>query len=780
MLSAMIAGLVVAAVLAPLAERRLGTWAAPALAAFPAAFAVVVLMNLPQGGGATLAEVRPWVSELGAELAFSLDGLAAVMALLVAGIGALILVYAGGYMAGKPTRGRLLAYLLAFLAAMLGLVLADNVVTLFVFWEATSVVSFLLIGFDHHKGESRAAAVQALLVTGAGGLAMLAGLILAGLAAGDLGLPGTQAWRISAWATVDLRQHPHYFPVLLLILAGAATKSAQWPFHFWLPGAMAAPTPVSALLHSATMVKAGVFLLARLSPHLGGTPEWGWLVTSAGVVTMLVGASMALGQRDLKRILAYTTVSVLGTLTMLLGVGTELAVKSAVVLLVAHALYKAALFLVAGNVDHGTGTRDITALGGLARNLPWTFTAAVLAALSMAGAPPMFGFVGKELLYTSKLDLEALGAKLVVAAVLANVALVAAAGMVAVKPFLFRRREPPHPPHEAPASMLVGPLLLGLAGLFVGLVPATFDRTLGPAMAAAILGREVEMKLKLWHGLSVEALTVLVLSAVTVGGGVGLFLLLRRRTATARRLLEHASRVGPTRAFNASLAALPKAADRLTRLVQTPSLGRSLSVIVAATLSVAAPSLILLGRPSLPAGLAQVQLHEVALAVLILAGAVMAVVFPKRLAAVVALGLSGLGIALLFALFSAPDLAMTQIMVESLTVILLALLFAHLPPSPERSSRAERLGHALLAGGAGVVMALFVLAVVPGSFPPSTSEYFLAESLPGAHGRNVVNVILVDFRALDTLGEITVVALAGLGVWALLRLKLGNDRRGEP
>lgn len=778
MLAAMLAGLVTVAVLAPLVERRLGNAAAWLLAVAPASFAVIVLMHLPQGSAVTLAETRPWLPDLGAELALALDGLSAVMALLVVGIGALIVVYAGGYMAGKATRGRLLAYLLAFLAAMLGLVLADNVITLFVFWEATSVVSFLLIGFDHEKSESRAAAVQALLITGAGGLAMLAGLVLAGLAAGDLGLSGAQAWRISAWAAVDLRQHPHYPAILVLILAGAATKSAQWPFHFWLPGAMAAPTPVSALLHSATMVKAGVFLLARMSAHLGGTPEWRWLVIGAGVTTMLVGAAMALGQRDLKRILAYTTVSVLGTLTMLLGVGTALAVKSAVVLLVAHALYKAALFLVAGNVDHGTGTRDVTALGGLARALPFTFVAAVLAALSMAGAPPMFGFVGKELLYTSKLDLEALGAKLVIAAVAANIALVAAAGLVAIKPFLSRRREPPHPPHEAPPAMLLGPVLLGLAGLFVGLAPAAFDRTLGPAMASAILGREQDMTLKLWHGVSLEALTVLALSAATVGGGALLFLLLRRRMGLAARLAQRASSIGPARAFTAALAALPGVAATLTRIVQTPSLRRSLTVAIAATLGVAAPSLVLLQAPALSDGIGGVGVHEVTLGLLILAGAVMAVVLRSRLAAVVALGLTGLGIALLFALLSAPDLAMTQIMVESLTVILLALLFAHLPPSPERSSRGQRLRDALLAGAAGVIMAAFVLAALPGGFPATTAEYFAAASLPEAHGRNVVNVILVDFRALDTLGEITVVALAGLGVWALLRLKLGGSAGG--
>jgi len=343
------------------------------------------------------------------DLSFALDGLSLAFVLLVSGIGALVLIYSGAYLGEQPGGGRFFAYLLLFMGSMLGLVLSDNVITLFVFWELTSISSYLLIGFHHHTETSRASALKALLVTGAGGLLLLAGLLLMMLAAVQLGLPFEKAGRISALFSVDFRQHPLYLPILVLLLLGAFTKSAQVPFHFWLPAAMAAPTPVSAYLHSATMVKAGVYLLARFHPILGDTIQWETLMIGVGVLTTLVGAIMATGQRDLKRILAYSTISVLGILTTLLGVGTVLAVEAAVVFLVAHALYKAALFMVAGNIDHETGTRDVTRLGGLRSLMPVTAITGILASLIKAGSPPMFGFIGKEALYTATLDIEILG-----------------------------------------------------------------------------------------------------------------------------------------------------------------------------------------------------------------------------------------------------------------------------------------------------------------------------------------------------------------------------------
>ncbi|HSN53312.1 MAG TPA: proton-conducting transporter membrane subunit, partial [Candidatus Sulfomarinibacteraceae bacterium] len=582
----------VAAFAAPWLARRFGSRAGWLLAVVPLVSALPILRALPLGPGEAVIESRAWAPGLSVELALRLDGLSAIFGLLICGIGALILIYTGGYLGGDSRLGRLLATLLVFLGAMLGLVLADDLIALFVFWELTSVCSFLLVGFDHARAEARAAALKALVVTAAGGLALLAALVMARSAAVGLGLEPTAAGTVSGLAQVDLRGHPLYLAIFALVLLAAATKSAQVPFHFWLPAAMAAPTPVSAFLHSATMVKAGVYLLARLSPVLGDTAEWRWAVTGLGLVTMLVGAVMALPQRDLKKVLAYSTVEVLGILTMLLGVGTELAVKSAVVFLVAHALYKAALFMVAGNLDHETGTRDLGRLGGLARVMPWTAAAGVLAGLSKAGAPPMFGFIGKELLYKSELDAETIGLWLILAAVLANIALVATALMVGVRPFWGPPRSSPKSPHEAPPAMVLGPLVLAVAGLAIGGFPTSFEVALGSGAVSAIVGRPVIMDLKLWHGVHAEALLVLGLSLLTLAAGVGLYLVVRRGAAPLAAVVVRVGAWGPKRLFETAMDALPGAAGTLTRLLQTGMLRHYLLLAVAATVVVTAPPLL--------------------------------------------------------------------------------------------------------------------------------------------------------------------------------------------
>ncbi|MCG6943736.1 MAG: hypothetical protein LJE87_00170, partial [Deltaproteobacteria bacterium] len=530
------------ALFAPFLYRLLGRATGWVLALFPFALVAFFGRNRPISPGARFITSWSWVPSLGVDLSFALDGLSLTFVLLVSGIGALVLIYSGAYFGEQPGGGRFFAYLLLFMGSMLGLVLSDNVITLFVFWELTSISSYLLIGFHHHTETSRASALKALLVTGAGGLLLLAGLLLMMLAAVQLGSPLEEAGRISALFSVDFRQHPLYLPILILLLLGAFTKSAQVPFHFWLPAAMAAPTPVSAYLHSATMVKAGVYLLARFHPILGGTIQWETLLIGVGVLTMLVGAIMAAGQRDLKRILAYSTISVLGILTTLLGVGTVLAVEAAVVFLVAHAFYKAALFMVAGNIDHETGTRDVTRLGGLRSLMPVTAFAGILASMSKAGTPPMFGFIGKEALYTAKLDIETIGLWLIIVAVLANVLLVAMSLAVAIWPFFGSFRQTPKSPHEAPISMLLGPGLLAGLGMFVGLVPGAFDSSMGSAMATAILGFPVEMKLKLWHGFSRESVFVMALSGFTLTSG---FLLFKKLRPWLTRTLELACRLEP-------------------------------------------------------------------------------------------------------------------------------------------------------------------------------------------------------------------------------------------
>ncbi|MDL1872766.1 putative monovalent cation/H+ antiporter subunit A [Deltaproteobacteria bacterium PRO3] len=716
--------------------------------------------------GWTFAEVRSWVPALGLELAFRLDGLSLLFALLITGIGTLIVVYAGAYLKGDPRLGRFFLFLLAFLGAMLGLVLADNLFLLFVFWELTSVTSYLLIGFDHEREASREAALQALLVTGLGGLAMFAGLILLGQMGG--------AWSFHELASrgAALREHPLYLPALLLVLAGAFTKSAQFPFHFWLPSAMEAPTPVSAFLHSATMVKAGVYLLARLSPALGGTEAWVGIVSTVGAATFLVGAFTALQQSDLKKLLAYSTVSALGLLTWLLGWGEALAVQACMVFLLAHALYKGALFMAAGTVDHETGCRDVTRLGGLFGKMPLSGTATLLAAASMAGLAPLFGFLAKEIFYEAAQASSWPGDLAMGVALLGSVGGVAAAMMVAVEPFFGRRVETPKAPHEAPLGLWLGPASLALLSLAFGLWPAWPQSPLAAAASAA-LGEAVVLKLALWHGFNLT----LMLSLATLALGALLYAArgpLRRAFAAAAGPLSY----GPARAYGWALRALKGLAAGQTRLLQHGHLNLYLLVFLVAIIAMIAWPLLFQGEFRLRLPSSGLRFYEVVWAALIACGALIAVLTNSRMFAVVALGVVGYGIAFLYLLFGAPDLAMTQILVETLMLIVLLLGLYHLPGFAKYSRPASRLRDALLSLAAGALVTALVLIAQQSPHPGRLVRYFSENSLPLGQGRNIVNVILVDFRALDTMGEITVLGIAALGVYALLKLRLRGG--GEP
>jgi multicomponent Na+:H+ antiporter subunit A len=694
-------------------------------------------------------------------LSFALDGLSLLFALLVTGIGALILVYAGGYLAGKRELGRFYAILLLFMASMLGLVLADNLITIFVFWELTSVTSYLLIGFEHERGDVRAAALQALLVTGTGGLAMLAGFVLLGQIAGgyDMTTLREQAGAVRADAL--------YLPALLLVLAGAFTKSAQVPFHFWLPNAMAAPTPVSAYLHSATMVKAGVYLLARLQPVLGGTDAWTVLVSAAGAATMLLGGYLALFQTDLKRILAYSTVSALGTLVLLLGLGAPYAITAAVVFLFAHALYKGALFMIAGALDHETGTRDVDRMGGLRRVMPWTALIAAVAAVSLAGVGPVISFIGKELLLESVIDAERARVVLVPAVVIAGALFVAVAGIVGIRPFVGPLKQTPRAPHEAPPSLLLGPGLLAAAGLLAGLAPGFVEERIAGPAAAAVLGRpEPPVDLVLWHGFN----AALLLSAVSLAAGVALYLgwsALRRVHSRFERALAW----GPSRAYAATLAGVFALARWQTRLLQNGYLRYYLITTILVTVGLGGGTLVARGGLAGSGGLGDVRFYQLGVAILIVAAALAATVATSRLAAVAALGVVGYGIALTYILFGAPDLAMTQFLIETLTVILFVLVFYHLPRLTRLPGRLTRLRDGAVALSAGAFMTALVLAAVANREGSHVAAFYAEQSKPLAHGRNIVNVILVDFRSMDTLGEITVLAVAAIGVFALLKLR---------
>lgn len=760
MIFAVLSGFLVAP-FAALLERGLRRGAAPLLALFPAGLFFWFARFIPAvAEGETPTAALAWIPELGVSLSFRLDGLSLLMSLIVTGIGALVLLYTGSYMEGHARRGTLMGYLVAFLASMLGLVLSDNLLGLFVFWEATSLLSYFLIGFDREKAEVRAASLQALLVTGGGGLALLAGFVLLGQAGGSFEIPVLVA------SSEALKASPLYTPALLLVLLGAFTKSAQVPFHFWLPGAMAAPTPVSTYLHSATMVKAGVFLLARLHPALGGTPEWSWIVTSVGAATMLTGAVLAVGQKDLKRLLAYSTVSSLGSLTMLIGVGTPAALGAAMVFLLAHALYKAALFLVAGILDHETGTRDVTRLGGLFALLPATGVAAVAAAFSMAGLPPLLGFVSKELLYDAALRASPIPLLLVPVAVASNMLLVAVALAVGWGPFTGARGETPKAPHEAPATMWAGPVLLSFGSLACGVFAGAISPFLSSAASAA-LGHPYGVKLELWHGFNLVLLKSLVTLAVGVALWAGRF---RLRALAAR--LSPVGELGPGRLYRDGLAGLVRLAKGTASVLTSGSLRQDVRVVLAATVALSGALLISRGTLGAPDALRSVRPVEAILVLLVVAGAVGTVAAGSRLAAVVALGVSGYGIALVFLVFGAPDLAMTQFAIETLSVLLFVAVLRRLPRLKPRSLRRSRVTDGLLAGATGAVMTGLVLAVHAEPLRSRLAPFFREASLPLAKGRNVVNVILVDFRGLDTLGEITVLAAAALGVWALVRVRL--------
>lgn len=722
-------------------------------------FAWFALQIGPVAAGQVLQAALPWIPSLGVTLSFRVDGLGLLFALLISGIGALVLLYASSYLHDHPHLDRFYGYLLSFMAAMLGTVLAGDLITLFVFWELTGICSFLLIGFDYRQEASRRAALQALLVTGAGGLALLAGIILLAKAAGSSDLAVILA------SGDQIRNHNLYLPILLLLLAGAFTKSAQFPFQFWLPGAMAAPTPVSAYLHSATMVKLGVFLLARFAPVLGGTDSWFVWLTAVGGITLLLGAARAVLRTDLKQILAWTTVSALGMLTFLLGIGTPLAVTAALLLLTVHALYKSALFLAAGAVDHGTGTREVNRLGGLAPAMPQVALAAGLAALSMAGLLPFSGFIAKELFYEATLHAPVVPWLLSAVALAGNSLTVAAALLAGYLPFYGTLRDGSLHPHRVDLRLWLPPLVPALIGLLVGLFPGGFGTLLLAPAVAQVAGARLPVALALWHGFG----PVLLLSLATLGSGICLFLLCRRWG-----LLQRLPGWDTEQLYDLLLERLPGCASSVTLRLQSGNLRYYLMAVTGVAVALMAATLFTSSTGTLQLPMPDGSLHEWLTALVILAGALFATITSSRLAAVAALGVVGYGVALIYIIFGAPDLAMTQFCIETLSIILFVLVLHKLPHFTLLSTTRSRLRDLTVALGIGSVMTMLVWRAVSQPLVPSLSTWFMEQSLPAGHGRNVVNVILVDFRALDTLGEITVLAVAALGVYGMLKPRSGK------
>ena len=757
-----------AALFAPLGFRRFPLWAGRLAPLLPLGLFLFFLSHLgPISRGEPVVVTTSWIPSLGINFSLYLDGLGMLFALLVTGIGFLVFLYTPAYLGADRRLGTLFAWLCAFMAAMLGTTLAGNLITLFVFWELTGLCSYLLIGFDHEVEKSRSAALQALLVTGGGGLALLAGFLLIGSVVGSLELP-------VLLASGDLlRNSPLYLPILLLLLVGAFTKSAQFPFHFWLPNAMAAPTPISAYLHSATMVKLGIYLLARFSPLLGGTGLWLTLVAGIGGLTMLVGGLLAILEHDLKRILAWSTVSALGMLTLLLGVGTPAAVTAAILLLLTHALYKSSLFLVAGAIDHGAGSRDIRQLGGLSAQMPWLAVAAILAALAMAGIPPLFGFITKESIYTALLlspwePLLLTGLLLGASALMVTVAV-----MTGIGPFLGKGAPSLLADHHLSPTLWLAPLIPATLGLLFGLFPGLVATMLLNPAIAVVSGAPAGIVLSLWHGFNTE----LLLSAATLALGL-LVVLSRRRLLTLLPAPWQDGGFAQDGAYRLLLRALLRGARLQTIVVQN---GR-LRYYLMATIGVAMGSmgLTFLESGGLPGPLPWPSgyLHEWLAAGIIVAGALTVTVTDSRLGAVVALGTVGYGVSLVYILYGAPDLAMTQFCIETLAIVLFVLVLYRLPLFTLLSTPVVRLRDAGMAASIGGLMTLLMLYVLAQPLVPHVSDFFLANSLPVAHGRNVVNVILVDFRALDTLGEIVVLAVAALGVFGLMQSRR-SDGEGK-
>jgi len=711
-----------------------------------------------------------WVPALGVELSFVVDGLSLTFALLISGIGVGVMLFSGSYLAGHPQHGRFSFYLVSFMLAMLGLVLADNLLALFVFWELTSITSFLLIGFNHRSAVSRRAALQALLVTGGGGLSMLAGFLMIGAVAGT--------FELSALRDMGdvLRDSPLYIPILILVLCGAFTKSAQFPFHFWLPNAMAAPTPVSAFLHSATMVKGGVYLLARMHPNLAGTNTWLWTLVIFGAVTTVFASVVALRQNDLKQTLAYTTLMALGALVLFLAAPGGYAITAAATFLVVHSLYKAALFLTIGCVDHAVGTRDARRLGGLAGRMPVTALAGGLAALSMAGVIPFIGFIGKELLYKGGLESPASPIIVTGAIFAASALMFAVAGIVALRPFWGSGARMPlldRPIREAPLPMLAGPLVLGALGLWFGLDAHALQVAAIDPIVGAMLGDPAKAKdLHLWAGVN----AALVLSLFTFATGIAIYVFqarLRDRIEAAEERL-----VSFDALWDRALSGIATAARAVTRRLQPGvASGYLMAVFTTVTLVIGAAILIRgldMGAPALE-GVNFVTLSVFGLTI---AGTVVAVMTNSRIAAITGLGVTGTGVALIFILFGAPDVAITQILVEMLVVVLFSVAALRLPTLPQRLPLFHRRGHAAVSLALGAIVAAVVIAVTSVPFDLRLTEFFEANSYPEAHGRNIVNVILVDFRAFDTFGEISVVAVAALSAYALLRQR--KSKKGAP
>ncbi|MEH6951408.1 monovalent cation/H+ antiporter subunit A [Nitrobacter sp. NHB1] len=753
--------------------RNAEAWLAGAVSLIGLALLVVSYPRIVNGG--VIRHTVDWVPELGLYFSLRMDGFAWMLAVLITGIGFLVVLYARYYMSPSDPVPRFFSFLLAFMGAMLGIVLSGNLIQLVFFWELTSLFSFLLIGYWHQTAPARDGARMALIVTSIGGFCLFAGVLILGHIVGSYDLD-----RVLASGTA-IRSHPLYIPTLALILIGALTKSAQFPFQFWLPQAMAAPTPVSAYLHSATMVKGGVFLLVRLWPALGGTNEWLWLVGSAGLISFMLGAFIALFQQDLKGLLAYSTISHLGLITLLIGLDSPLAQVAAIFHIMNHATFKASLFMAAGIIDHESGTRDLRRLSGLRRFMPITATLAMVAAAAMAGVPLLNGFLSKEMFFAETIethDNSLLDQALPYIVTMASMFTVAySLRFIAEVFFGPPPRDLPRTPHEPPFLMRFPAGLLVLACLLIGIVPGL---TIGPLLATAlraVLGDAIpEYSLAVWHGFTPAFL----MSLVAISGGIAIYLMLRSYLLVTEGppLLRH---IKGQRIFDRVLVAVSwQLARRLEELLGTHRLQPQLRLLICAALLVGLAPVLTRGIGSW--GTARTA-FDVGFALIWAVGGACALAAAyhgkfHRFAALILVGSAGLVTCVSFVWLSAPDLALTQLVVETVTTVLLLLGLRWLPKrvekthaagSPERGIRWYQFRDIGIAAAAGGGLGALAYAVMTRPEPDSIVRFFVENAYTLGGGTNIVNVILVDFRAFDTFGEITVLGIVALTVYALLR-----------
>lgn len=748
------------------------------ISVFPLGLFVYFLSFIPTVSqpGKAVFFANSWIPQLGVSLDFKVDGLALLFALLITGVGTLVYFYSSSYLRGHPLLYRFYSYLTMFMGAMLGVVLSDNIITLFIFWELTSISSFFLIGFNNEEEDSRKSALWALSLTGLGGFFMLASFTLIG------SLTGTYSITELLNHSTELIDSSYYYAIIFLLFIGAFTKSAQFPFHFWLPGAMKAPTPVSAYLHSATMVKAGIYLLARFTPVLSDGWVWNGTLMIVGGMTMSVAAYISLYKRDMKGILAYSTISALGLLVFFIGIGTETALFAAVTFILVHALYKATFFLSTGIVDHAVHTRDIRRLSGLQKVMPLVALAMFIAALSSAGIPLTFGFISKELFYEtvfgSSLFFEWAIYALLLLLLLTNTFIGTSGFLVAFKPFMGKLKFKPEEIHKPDVYLWAPPVLLSLLTILFGLMPSLADNGVIASATRSVLGETVQQHLAIWHGFT----PVLLLSVVTILLAFFIYIILFKKITTENpknkvkpSILErYSSEQGMT------LIALgaKRFAFSYTRFFHNGYLRIYLSMIIAFTTLIVGYKLFTdVDLKVNTEGLSAFRIYEFAVFVLVLIAIFYIIITRSRLTAILGTTVIGYCICLIFVFYGAPDIAMTQFVIDTLTAVLFVLVLSKLPSFLGYSSRKVIIRDAIIASSFGVLMSLLTLQALVYPSDKAVSSFYAENAYVVAKGKNVVNIILVDFRGFDTMIETIVLAIAAVGVYSILKYKVQDGER---